>query len=242
LIKKLEKVAVRESPFMISDNLGIQEYYLSNFGAESFFIPYGADAVEMFNDEYLRPYSVEKLGYFILIARLEPENNIEIILDGHRSSSIRKSFIVVGNYKTSYGEYLRRKYANDPIQFVGGVYNKRKLDSLRYFSLAYFHGHSVGGTNPSLLEAMACGSFIVAHDNAFNKSVLYESAYYFESAKEVKEIIEKISFLRETHFVTFKEKNLERIKIQYNWDSIIGQHEALFKQLSQKSRLNLIQE
>ena len=234
LIKKLEKIAVKESPFMISDNLGIKEYYLSNFGAESFFIPYGADPIEVFDDEYLRTYTVKKWDYFILVARLEPENNIEAILDGQVLASAKKPFIVVGNHKTSHGKYLRKKYEGALIQFVGGIYNKRELDSLRHFSLAYFHGHSVGGTNPSLLEAMACESFIVAHDNAFNKSVLLESAHYFKSKMEVKEIIEKIPFLRETHFASFKIENLKRIKTQYNWDNIVDQHESLFTQLSQK--------
>jgi len=234
LIKKLEKIAVKESPVMISDNLGIKEYYLSNFDAESFFIPYGADPVEVFDSGYLQTYLVEKLDYFILVARLEPENNIEAILDGYVLSSTKKSFIVVGNHKTPYGKHLIRKYLGNAIQFAGGIYNKHELDSLRHFSLAYFHGHSVGGTNPSLLEAMACQSFIVAHDNPFNKSVLFESAHYFKSKVEVKEIIDKISFLRDTQLASFKTENLERIKTLYNWDNIVCQYEDLFRQLSQK--------
>jgi len=240
LIRKLEKIAVRESPFMIADNLGIKEYYSLNFGAESFFIPYGADPVESFDETFLLPYSLKKFDYFILIARMEPENNIEAILEGHSSSLKKKPFIVVGNYKASYGNYLRKKYGNELIQFVGGIYNKTELDSLRYFSLAYFHGHSVGGTNPSLLEAMACNCFIVAHDNAFNKSVMNESALYFAGKSDIRKVMDEIQALRETHFVSFKEANATRIRTQYHWENIVSQHEDLFRKLVEQSQIETI--
>lgn len=233
LIKRLEGIAVKESHFIISDNIGIQDYYLSKYGVNSFFIPYGADPIESFDGAYLQRYSVEKFDYLILIARLEPENNIETIIDGYLLSSVRKPFIVIGNHKTSYGNYLKRKYKNDLIRFVGGVYDKRELDSLRHFSVAYFHGHSVGGTNPSLLEAMACESFIIAHDNVFNKSVLFESALYFKNAVEVKEIVGKLSALRKAYFESFIEENSKRLRIHYNWDDIVTQHEDLFRKLSE---------
>jgi len=233
LIQGLERIAVKESHFMISDNLGIRDYYLSKYGVNSFFIPYGADPIESFHIAYLKLYSIEKFNYSILIARLEPENNIEIILDGYLLSSVKRPFIVVGNHKTSYGNHLKRKYANDLICFIGGVYDKRELDSLRHFSLAYFHGHSVGGTNPSLLEAMACESFIIAHDNVFNKSVLLESALYFKSVVNVKEIVEQLSSLRDERFVFFRDANSKRLKVLYNWDDIVTQHEDLFRTLSE---------
>ncbi|CAN5482075.1 glycosyltransferase family 1 protein [soil metagenome] len=235
LIRKLEKIAVRETHYMISDNLGIKEYYLSNFGKDSFFIPYGADPVESFNPDFLVSHAVKSFNYSMLVARLEPENNIETILDGFRQSTDKGVFLVVGNHKTSYGEYLKKKYRDNSILFVGGIYNKKELDSLRHFSRAYFHGHSVGGTNPSLLEAMACQPFIIAHDNVFNRKVLYESAFYFKNSQEVKELMNKISTLRDTHLTEFKKTNLERVKTQYNWETIVSQHEDLFRKLSGKT-------
>ena len=231
LIIRLEKIAVRESPYMISDNLGIQKHYLSNFGKDSFFIPYGADPVGNVDETVLNSYAVGRFDYLMLVARFEPENNIDMILDGFVASGIQKTFLVVGNHRTPYGEYLKRKYANNLIRFTGGIYNKNELDSLRHFSLTYFHGHSVGGTNPSLLEAMACQTFIFAHDNIFNRSVLFESAFYFKNAAEVKELLKKISSLRASHLDSFLHENENRIKTEYNWDSIVSQHEVLFKKL-----------
>ena len=235
LIRRLEKIAVRESPYMISDNLGIQKYYQTNFSRDSYFIPYGADPVENFNEEHLKSYQLEKFGYQMLVARLEPENNIETILNGYLLSKINAPFIVVGNHKTSYGNYLKKKYHGNLIRFVGGIYNKNELDALRHFSAAYYHGHSVGGTNPSLLEAMACECFIIADDNVFNKSVLFDSALYFKNETEVKELIERLPELREQKRNAFIEQNNERIRTQYNWDTIVTQHEDLFRKLSQKT-------
>ncbi len=234
LIRKLEKIAVNESPYMISDNLGIQEYYQSNFGKNSFFISYGADPVEDFNEAFLKPYNLGKYNYQMLVARLEPENNIATILDGYTLSKTNTPFIVIGNHNTSYGKYLKQKYSNELIRFAGGIYNKSELDALRHYSAAYFHGHSVGGTNPSLLEAMACECFIVADNNVFNRSVLFDSAHYFKNETEVKQLIEELPFLRDRDRESFIKENNTRIKTQYNWDTIVTQHEDLFRKLSQK--------
>jgi glycosyltransferase involved in cell wall biosynthesis len=234
LIRTLEKIAVKETHYMISDNLGIKEYYEQNFGKDSFFIPYGADPVESFNVHHLELYGLKQFSYSMLVARLEPENNIESILSGYKMTFPSKPFLVVGNYRTSYGKYLRNKFGSKLIRFVGGIYNKGKLDSLRHFSEAYFHGHSVGGTNPSLLEAMASEPFIIAHDNVFNRRVLYDSALYFKDANDVMEIMHDIQLLREKHLAKFKEENSQRIKTQYNWDTIVLQHEELFRKLSGK--------
>lgn len=231
LIRWLEKIAVKESPYLVADNVGIQEYYRTNFGREAFFIPYGADLVDVFNERFLARYGVAKFEYCILVARLESENNIETILDGHLSSRLKRTFIVVGNHQTSYGTYLKKRYSDSTIHFIGGVYDKNELDALRHYSLAYFHGHSVGGTNPSLLEAMACGAFIMAHDNPFNKSVLGNSAHYFKDAGDVRSILDRILELRESDQALFAGKNRDSIRSQYNWEHIVLQHENLFKRL-----------
>lgn len=231
LIRYLEAMTVRESHYLISDNEGIQHYYQSKFGADSYFIPYGADRVKNFDPGYLNPYSIDPRNYMILVARLEPENNIEMILDGHVLSGSLLKFLVVGNYMTSYGYKLKNKYSSSNIQFVGGVYNKAELDSLRYFAMAYFHGHSVGGTNPSLLEAMASKSFIAAHDNEFNRSVLLQGALYFKNEIEVSELIKTMHLLRQSNSMDFMERNLLRLDTYYDWDKIATQYEELFMKL-----------
>src|SRR5205823_2195678 len=115
---------------------------------------------------------------YLIIARMEPENNIEMILKGFIKSKSKEKIIVIGNVTKRFGKKMLA-YESDPrVKFIGGLYNKNHLDSMRHFSKGYFHGHSVGGTNPSLLEAMACQCFIIAHNNPFNKSVLDTCALY----------------------------------------------------------------
>ena len=92
--------------------------------------------------------------------------------------------LVIGNYNTKFGRYLQKCFKNEKrIIFLGGIYDLEMLNNLRYFSNIYFHGHSVGGTNPSLLEAMSSNSFIVAHDNIFNKSILEMMLYFLDLQK-----------------------------------------------------------
>lgn len=237
LIRVLERMAVRDSPFMISDNLGIQEYYKTHFGKDSFFLPYGADPVENVDERHLEKYGVNKFAFLMLVARFEPENNLEMALDGFLASGIDKPFLVVGNHNTVYGRFLKSKYKSDRIQFVGGIYTKKVLDSLRHFSAAYFHGHSVGGTNPSLLEAMACKAFIFAHDNVFNRRVLFDSAFYFKDAQQVERLLRGLGELRMKHSDSFVAENLSRISKQYHWETIVDQHEALFEQLLQRANV-----
>lgn len=231
VIKRLEKIAVSESPFLISDNKGIQKYLMEKFGKQSFYVPYGADQVESFDPKYLSTYSLQPNNYFILVARLEPENNIETILLGHKLSLTKEPILVVGNNKTKYGQYLKKNFENDNVRFVGGIYKKEKLDSLRYYSAAYFHGHSVGGTNPSLLEAMACRCFIWAHDNPFNKSVLDNSAIYFQNANDISKLFQSADSLRRDHYANFEEQNFLKIRETYSWDIVVKQHEDLFLNL-----------
>lgn len=231
IILKLERIAVRRSPYLISDNEGIQRYLLEKYNADSFYLPYGADPVEKFDLGHLSEYNVKPEQYLMLVARLEPENNVEVIIDSHCSSSSDFPLLVVGNHKTKYGEYLKNKFPNPKIRFVGGIYNKSQLDSLRHFSLAYFHGHSVGGTNPSLLEAMGSQSFIFAHKNPFNQAILGDSAFYFDSKSEVVNLINNAPSLRSKLSAQFIQENLIKIKTLYNWEVIVSKHEELFEKL-----------
>jgi len=231
IIKGLERIAVARSPYLISDNEGIQEYLLTKYNAESFYIPYGADPVNEFDESLLHTYNVKREGYLMLVARLEPENNVETILDGYCKLSMEEPLLVVGNHATRFGGYLKNKFKGSNIKFVGGIYNKAQLDSLRHFSLTYFHGHSVGGTNPSLLEAMASESFIIAHENPFNASILNKAALYFKTADDVCKLLTKIKPLRTRHLAEFVIENNAKISTTYKWDRIVNQHEELFKDL-----------
>lgn len=232
LIRFLERIAVKKSDYLISDNVGIQEYYRREFGCESFFIAYGADPVNEFDDMIPARYDVECNRYMMLVARLEPENNIETILDGYLLSNSKVPFLVIGKDGTKYGRFLKNKYENTNIRFVGGIYNKSILDSLRKFAMCYFHGHSVGGTNPSLLEAMASEAYLIANDNHFNRSVLGESALFFTDAQSIQDFIDNRLGKNDQEIRTeLIQRNKDLIRDQYSWDSIIEKHEQLFLQV-----------
>lgn len=235
LIKNLEKIAIKRSHSLVSDNIGIQKYYKDRFGVESSYIAYGATPVVSFDVQYLKSYGLAPETYYMLIARLEPENNIESILDGYLLSGSELPFLVIGNNKTRYGKFLKKRYVNKNIKFVGGLYNKEMLDCLRYYAKAYFHGHSVGGTNPSLLEAMASKALIVAHDNDFNKAILKENALFFSNRKDVANIINTLNDFENGQ--SFKQNNYRMIENEFSWEKITNMYECLFESVLEKVSL-----
>jgi len=125
-------------------------------------------------------------------------------------------------------------YAN--IKFVGGIYDFDKINSIRYFSHAYFHGHSVGGTNPSLLEAMASNCFIMSHDNVFNRTVLGGNALYYSNDKEVTSLLDRLEELSSTYKLQFVSNNLETIRTQYSWEKLVDEHEKYFLWMMENSQ------
>ena len=226
-----EKMAVKYSHYLIADDMGIHDYYKEKYGKESKFLAYGADIHDDFKAEYLEEFGLKSEEYYILIARLEPENNIVMAIEGylHSKENGRRPLIVVGKTNTPHGKELVEKYGNERnVEFVGGIYDFKKLDSVRHFSKAYFHGHSVGGTNPSLLEAMAAGCFIFAHDNIFNRAVLKENAFYYPSADKVTEYLNRIDTIAEGSKIQYTARNIEVIRNEYSWESLIDKHEKYF--------------
>lgn len=229
-----EKMAVKYSHYLIADNMGIHDYYKEKYGKESKFLAYGANIHDDFNAEYLKEFALKPEEYYILIARLEPENNIVMTIEGylHSKENGRRPLIIVGKTNTPHGKELVKKYENEKnVRFVGGIYDFKKLDSVRHFSRAYFHGHSVGGTNPSLLEAMAAGCFIFAHDNIFNRAVLKDNAWYYPSASIVSEFLDNIDTIVDKHKVEFIAKNIDIIRNEYSWEHLVDEHEKYFKWL-----------
>jgi glycosyltransferase involved in cell wall biosynthesis len=219
-LKFAEKLAVKHSDYLISDSIGIQEFLQKTYKKESKYIAYGAtlfDSPDQKKIQYLAeiPYS-----YDLLIARMEPENNVEVIIKGYLKKYSGRKLLLVGSYNaTKFGKYLFEKYSsNESIVFLGPIYDMDTLNNLRYFSNLYFHGHSVGGTNPSLLEAMACNCCIVAHDNVFNQSILNQDAFYFSDEYQLAEYL----FLNKNQeAISLKiENNRHKIRHQYDWEVI----------------------
>lgn len=219
-----EKLAVKHSNYLVSDSKAIQSYILQKYKIDSEFIAYGATVFNNPDFELIQKYNIKEYEYSMLIARMEPENNIEMILDGVHQSQNQELFFVIGNPSNKFGLYLQDKYKKDErIRFLGPIYDIEILNNLRYFSKYYFHGHSVGGTNPSLLEAMACNSLIAAHKNPFNESVLDKNAFYFSECADVTNILENNH--GQNNRKSYSDDNLQKIKQQYSWEFIIDKYE-----------------
>ena len=233
-LKYMEKLAVDHSDYLIADSVGIQNYLKQQYQKDSIFIPYGADLFKNPDSSCLKKYNVEEYNYNMLVARLEPENSIEIILDGVVLSGTKEFFLVIGKHETKFGEYLKKRYnSHDNICFAGGIYDINVLNNLRHFSNLYFHGHTVGGTNPSLLEAMSSQALICAHDNIFNVSILEKDAFYFKSASQISELIMQ---QKKTANIQKIKANEVKINTMYMWGNIIQQYLEHFEDILYKKR------
>ena len=220
-----EKLAVRYSDQLIADSVVVQSYLENKYKKKVQYISYGAEILNGENETLLRAFNVTKHNYFMLMARMEPENNIEMILDGYCKSNMGKKFLVIGNTSNAFGQRMVKRFAaNHNIVFAGAVFDAEVLHSLKFFSSQYFHGHSAGGTNPSLLEAMAAKALIAAHNNAFNRAVLQDDAFYFSNVPDVEQLIRSVDpgAAREKKVMN----NLEKIRAIYNWPAIIDQYDA----------------
>ncbi|RAR49724.1 DUF1972 domain-containing protein [Flavobacterium lacus] len=229
-----ERLAAISSDYLVSDSLGIQTFLKKRYKKDSTYIAYGAHPFTNPNETILEQYQVEKENFNMIMARFEPENNLEMVLDGVVKSNDSTPILVIGNHTTKYGEYLKNKYKNhNAIRFMGAIYNLEHLNNLRYFSKLYFHGHSVGGTNPSLLEAMASKALILAHNNNFNKGIIKQNGYYFANPEEVKNLLLTI---KKNDNLQFIQNNFEAIVNEFNWDKINGEYLSLFEQCMARSK------
>ncbi|MCF6297794.1 MAG: DUF1972 domain-containing protein [Flavobacteriaceae bacterium] len=231
-LKFAEKLAVKRSDYLIADSIGIQNYLKNKYNVSSKYIGYGTKLFNAPDKSILDLYKVKDYKYNILIARFEPENNLETILDGFVNSKSNITFLVIGNNNNKYGKYLKLKYKKDTnVVFIGGLYNKNHLDNLRYYSNLYFHGHSVGGTNPSLIEAMGSSALIIAHDNEFNKSILKEDGFYFKTPNDINRLIQKI---KKSNNLLKMDSNIAKINTYYNTANINKEYLTFFNACKKK--------
>jgi glycosyltransferase involved in cell wall biosynthesis len=211
------------SDYVIADSKSIREFLLKNYIIKDkriIQIEYGADINDKPDLSLLDEYNLKPDGYYLVVSRLEPENNVESIIRGYFKSNIQQPLIVVGNLlETKYVNGLLQ-YKSDKVRFLGGVYDKRKLESLRFGCKAYLHGHSVGGTNPSLLEALGSGNIIIAHDNVFNREVTDNKMKYFITPEECSDAIIEVENLSDNDISGYKKLAIKRIKDFYNWERI----------------------
>lgn len=237
-LRYAEKLAIKHSDFFVADSTYIQTYLQEKYQVDPVYIAYGATVFNQPDPAVLSGYGLRSQGYNMLMARMEPENNIEMILDGYHTSKSPLDFMVVGNTSNKFGRYLTNKFAHDKrIRFTGAIFNQQHINNLIYYSNLYFHGHSVGGTNPSLLEAMGSQALIVAQDNVFNRAVLEENGYYFNTAAEVQQYADTLSKNAGTHRIT--SANSLKIEQLYNWNKIIDAYESFFTRCYQEKKLSL---
>ena len=229
-LKRAERWAVKSSDYLIADSKGIQAYLAEKYRVNSTYIAYGAHPFTNPDANILKEYDLEPYRYNMLIARREPENNIEMILEGVVNSTKKETFLVIGDYnRNPFGKKMYDQFSKYPnIRFLGSLYHQNHLDNLRYFSHLYFHGHSVGGTNPSLLEAMASEALIIAHENIFNKTVLERNAYYFTGPDQISHLVNTIDKTSEKEKIN---RNFEKINQEYNWEIINGNYLSFFEKI-----------
>lgn len=221
-----EKFAIKKSHISVADNPEIQKYFENKYQIKPTYIPYGATIFNKSDESVVKKMKLEPNGYFLIIARLEPENSIKEIITGFIESKSYKKLVIVSNYSAnSFGKNIYSDYQNNSqIIFTGDIYDKTILNNLRYFSFAYIHGHSVGGTNPSLLEAMACDCKIIAHNNIYNKAILRDDALYFESPKQLAQILisENLSKIKSNN-------NIQKINDLFNWENVCNKYLKIFE-------------
>lgn len=220
---------------IVIDSKEMKHYIPKIIAYKSEYIPYGVSKPEdiPWNPDLLKECNldariIKKNDFFLIVARLEPENNIHIIIEGYCKSKISKPLVVIGNFTDiRYKNRIKKMVQNHSnIFFVGGIYdNIHLLNMFRQNCYAYFHGHSVGGTNPSLLEAIIMKNQIIAHKNEFNEEVCGNYAYYFTDANDIVKIILLIC---ENHSQFSTDICIHNLMKNYSWEKIIQYYISIF--------------
>lgn len=224
-----ERMAVRWSDALIADAPGISRYYRSRYDADTVEIAYGAPQVGG-DCPRLGELGLEPRGYHLVVARFEPENHVDLIIDGYVRSQARLPLIVVGSAPYS-ADYTKRctGLAREGVRFLGGVWDQELLDQLYAGCCTYLHGHSVGGTNPSLLRAIGAGAAVAAHDNEFNRDVLLDAGNYWSDAAGVRSCVESAEAAPD-RLAQLRAASRAR-SLDYSWDEVADRYEHLCEEL-----------
>lgn len=227
-LKFSEKLAVKYSDVVVSDNKVIQQYVKEEYGVDSELIAYGADHVQKIeiSKELHEKYNFLKNNYAFKVCRIEPENNIHMILE---AMSIHKKmpFVIIGNWDASeYGKDLKNRYKDiENIFILDPIYDQNILNQIRSNCYIYLHGHSAGGTNPSLVEAMALKLPIFAYGINYNIETTQYSAKYFTDSKELIQLLENIN-KSELNLISENMRNIS--EKEYIWKNISEKYSKLF--------------
>lgn len=229
-----EEFGVRWADALIADAPGIADYYHDEFDVDTELIRYGAPLLTSAPSDGVEGLGLTPGGYHLVVARFEPENHVREIVEGYRASDATMPLVVVGSapYSADYTQSIHAAADGDGrIRLLGGVYDQDLLDALYFHAHTYVHGHSVGGTNPSLLRAMGAGTAVIAYDVGFNRETLADAGWFFGDAASV-----------ERHFralaadpggtAAFGPQSRERAAADFRWDAVADEYEQLAARLA----------
>lgn len=229
-----EENGVRWADALIADAPGIAEYYDDEFSVPTELIRYGAPILDTAAEDRLSELDLTPGGFHVVVARFEPENHVREIVEGYRASAATLPLVVVGSapYAAGYIQQIHDAAAGDPrIRLVGGIYDQQLLDALYFSARTYLHGHSVGGTNPSLLRAMGAGTAVIAYDVGFNRETLGDTGWFFRDAAGVQRAVEDAE-ADAAAVSTAAQRVKERARRDFTWDAVAAEYEDLARRLA----------
>lgn len=226
-----DRIACLVGNHLIADHPKIEEYLLTRAKARKIStITYGADPVNDAPTDPVVARGLEPGRYLTLICRPIPENSILELVEGFSAKKRDVTLAILGNYDPATDPYHRavKRAASDEVVFLGAIYDPVDVTALRFHSRMYLHGHTVGGTNPSLVEAMAAGNPILAHDNQYNRWVADAGARYFTTADDVAARLDDLLDDRAL-LASMSEASLSRYRAEFTWERVAGQYESLLR-------------
>jgi glycosyltransferase involved in cell wall biosynthesis len=225
---------------LVADNPSIKDHLQTRVSARKItMVPYGADPVEDAPVEAVRLLGLEPGRYLTVIARPEPENSLLEIVKAFSSKPRGYKLAVLGKYneKDPYHKAVLDA-ASEEVCFLGPIYDKPTVKALRYHSAVYLHGHQVGGTNPSLVEAMGAGNAVLAHNNRFNRWVSGDGAGYFNNTKELSSWLDRLLSQPET-LDKMRTASRTRFTQVLTWPIVLGEYEKLLERFLPRRQLTL---
>jgi|TARA_R110000787_G_scaffold192766_2_gene304297 glycosyltransferase involved in cell wall biosynthesis len=224
-----ERIGCWVGNHLIADHPKIKQHLATRVGADKItMISYGGDEVLEADVAALVPYGLEPGGFSIIIARPEPENSF---LEMVRAFSYRRRnhrLVVLGNFDPEKNRYHRQVMdaASGEVLFPGAIYEAAVVQALRYFSRFYLHGHRVGGTNPSLVEALGAGCAVIAHDNQFNKWVAGPDAAYFKDESACAVLFDQL-LTNDAAVSRMKSASRRRFRERFTWPQVLREYDEL---------------
>ena len=214
---------------LICDSRSLQPYFREKYGQETTFISYGANLFESKEPSIVQQYGLTPGEYFLVVARVEPENNADLIVRAFAQVKTEKQLAIVGsvNYKSDYVQALQQ--GSDPrVRFLGGIYEPGHIEEIYANSYAYIHGHEVGGTNPALLHAMGCGCCVAALDVPFNAEVVGDAGVLWrKSEEELRRRLEEL-LAQPERVKALRVAARERARVDYSWETVADEYDRFF--------------